>query len=144
MVSLADKYAIDTLLSLSVTEYSDRLRNSDMLELIGPIHDVFTLTPSNVREIRDTAIKHARISLPQCLGNDSVRRAYDDIASTTPEFRTELLDSYMDALMMGTCWNCGRCEALQSVQGRCLKCLVDGVASAGRQAPARDQPDQSG
>ncbi|OAQ58766.2 hypothetical protein VFPPC_16956 [Pochonia chlamydosporia 170] len=123
MVSLADRYAIDALVSLSATKYSDRLRKSDMLEFLGSIHDVYTLTPSHVRDLRVEAVRHARINLPQHLGNASVRRAYEDIASTTPEFIKELLDSYMETAMIGRCWNCGRCQALEAVQSRCLTCV---------------------
>jgi len=120
--ALADKYVVDVLQSLSVAKFSDRLRDSEIFEFLESIPGVYTLTPGVVRGLRDEAIKHARINLPQYLGNASVRQAYEDIASMTPEFIKELLESYMETPMIGKCWNCGRCQALQAVQSRCLRC----------------------
>lgn len=120
MFALADKYAVDALLSLSAAKYSDRLRDSEILEFLGSIPDVYTLTPSLVRELRDEAIKYTRINLPQYLGNTSVRQSYKGIAITTPEFVKKLLDSYIETPMIGKCWNCGCYQALQAVQSCCL------------------------
>jgi hypothetical protein len=122
MFALADKYAVDVLLSLSAAKYSDRLIDSEILEFLGSIPDVYTLTPSLARGLRDQAIKHARINLPQYLGNTSIRQAYEGIASTTPEFIKELLDSYMKTPTIGKCWDCGRYQALQVMQSCCLQC----------------------
>ncbi|KNB16874.1 hypothetical protein FOXG_14898 [Fusarium oxysporum f. sp. lycopersici 4287] len=76
----SNKYAVDILLSLSAAKYLDGLRNSEIVEFLGSIPAVYELTPSYVRNLRDEAIKHARINLPQGLGNPSVRQIYEGIA----------------------------------------------------------------
>jgi hypothetical protein len=125
MFSLADKYAVDSLISLSAAKYLDRLRDSEIVEFLGSIPAVYELTPSYVRDLRDEAIKYARINLPQGLGSKPVRQIYEGIAGTTPEFIKELLDSYMETPMIGKCWDCGSYQALQGVQSRCLQCGHD-------------------
>ncbi|KAJ9412314.1 hypothetical protein FOXG_15094 [Fusarium oxysporum f. sp. lycopersici 4287] len=125
MFSLADKYAVDSLISLSAAKYLDRLRDSEIVEFLGSIPAAYELTPSYVRDLRDEAIKYARINLPQGLGSKPVRQIYEGIAGTTPEFIKELLDSYMETPMIGKCWDCGRYQALQGVQSRCLQCGHD-------------------
>lgn len=125
MFSLADKYAVDILMLLSAAKYLDRLRNSEIVEFLGSIPAVYELTPSYVRDLRNEAIKYARINLPQGLGSTAVRQIYEGIAGTTPEFIKELLDSYMETPMIGKCWDCGSYQALQGVQSRCLQCGHD-------------------
>ncbi|KAH7202890.1 uncharacterized protein BKA55DRAFT_587578 [Fusarium redolens] len=107
MFPLADKYAVDILISLSAAKYLDRLRNSEIVEFLGSI-------PA-----------YARINLLQGLGNTPARQIYEGIVGTTPEFIKELLDSYMETPMIGKCWDCGSYRALQGVQSRCLQCGHD-------------------
>ncbi|CAI6099692.1 unnamed protein product [Clonostachys chloroleuca] len=80
MFSLADKYAVDILMLLSAAKYLDRLRNSEIVEFLGSIPAVYELTPSYVRDLRNEAIKYARINLPQGLGSTAVRQIYEGIA----------------------------------------------------------------
>lgn len=120
--ALADKYAVDSLMHLSAAKYSNRLKHSTILDFLQSIPDVYALTPAAVRALRNEAVQHARMNLARSLVDPSVKRAYEDVASITPDFVKELLDSYMDAPVIGKCWACGPCQALEAVQSRCLQC----------------------
>jgi len=123
--ALADKYHVDALLLLSVAHYSNRLQDADIIEFLDSVPDVYQLTPDSIRQLRDKAVKYARFNLAKHIVYASVKRAYDNVANTTPDFIKDLLDLYMEAPLVGKCWNCGPCQALETVQSRCLQCGKD-------------------
>lgn len=57
MFALADMYQVDRLQSLTVSRYGKEVdRGAKMRDLLNSITDVYQLTPSSVRALRDKAV----------------------------------------------------------------------------------------
>jgi hypothetical protein len=107
MFALADKYDIEGLCLLSSEKFLSRFRSSpSALELLESIPDVYTLTPSSVRTLRDKATLCARTNFKKYLRDQSVREAYEKIATEYPEFIKDVLDLYIQAPLFAECETC--------------------------------------
>lgn len=153
MFALADMYQVDHLQTLAVNKYGKAVdRTSSFQDLLDSIPDVYQLTPSSVRALRDKAIIAFRAELeraprsgdwpfetssPDQSGQhskgaaDALIAAYDEVAAETPEFLKDLLNSYIRAPLLGQCSHCGkeRPRPAEALQMKCLKCGKGGASS---------------
>ncbi|KAK4033062.1 hypothetical protein C8A01DRAFT_50278 [Parachaetomium inaequale] len=127
MFTLADIYQLDCLQSLAVTKYGKALeKKPSTKDLLDSISDVYQLTPPSVRALRDRAVVALRVQLeqkrrlrqpafadPKPSGDksggptDTLMAAYDEVATESPKFLKDLLNSYIRSPLLGQCHNCG-------------------------------------
>ncbi|KAL1969767.1 hypothetical protein VTN77DRAFT_7276 [Rasamsonia byssochlamydoides] len=123
MFVLADKYDIEGLRVLSSEKYSNRLMSPcSALEFLESVPDVYTLTAPSVRVLRDEVTHFARVNLENYIQDQSVREVYEKIATEVPHFVKDVLDSFITAPFIGTCFNCGPRTSMKVLQARCRKC----------------------
>ena len=145
MFALAEMYQIDPLQSLAVTKYGKELeRGASMQDLLGSIPDVYQLTPSSVRPLRDRAVMAVRTgvrkptrSLYETLRDHSgdeatantVLKNYDVMAVESPEFLKDLLSSYIRNPLLGHCSHCAGAQPqpVEPLQMKCLNCGKGGA-----------------
>lgn len=150
MFALADMYDVDRLQSLAATKYSKELeKNPNIEDLLDSVSDVYRLTPTSVRTLRDKAIVAVRVQLGRTRrlrqpnffadpepsrdesggATDTLMAAWDEIATEFPEFLKDLLGSYIRTPLLGQCRNCGP-EQLQPAEALQMKCLTCGKGGA--------------
>ncbi|GAB1320967.1 BTB domain-containing protein [Madurella fahalii] len=144
MFALADMYQVDHLQSLAVSKYGKELGwGAKIQDILDSIPDVYQLTPSSVRALRDRAVVALRAELgkPTRLrfersgdqGDkttaDTLLEAYDEIAAESPEFLKDLLSSYIRAPLLGRCSHCAG-EQPQPAEPLQIKCLTCGKGGA--------------
>jgi hypothetical protein len=123
MFALADKYDIQGLRVLSTTKYSCRLKRfSTSIEFLESVPDVYSLTATPVRSLRDEASHFARLNLRRFLRDQSFRQVYEEVAIEVPEFLIDVLDLYINTPAIGRCYNCGPNQAMEVLEARCLRC----------------------
>ncbi|KAK4148497.1 hypothetical protein C8A00DRAFT_47652 [Chaetomidium leptoderma] len=152
MFALADMYQVDHLQSLAATKYGKALEEQpNTEELLNSISDVYQLTPASVRALRDKAVVAFRVQLgrtrwfhqPSFFADpepsakesggaiDTLRAAYDEVATESPEFLKDLLSSYIRNPLLGQCGNCycrpGQLQPLEALQLKCLTCSKGGA-----------------
>ena len=122
LFALGDKYIIPELCELAVDKYIYRtIHHFEPFDYLDSIPDVFfSALKSNVG-LREVAICTWRI-LVLHLRDPAVRVKYDLIAAQVPEFAKRVLDTYIDAPILGDCENCGHGRPMRVVQVKCQKC----------------------
>ncbi|XEV01520.1 hypothetical protein FSHL1_006807 [Fusarium sambucinum] len=129
MFALAHTYDINGLEVLSAKKYSRRLsQDQDVYSLFATIPDIYNLTPSSSRGLRDEVLSFARQKLPILLTNSSTKEAFDQLTDKSPEFIKELLDTFLRNPIMGTCYHCNdKLVPVEALQCRCMKCGKGGA-----------------
>ncbi len=149
MFALAHMYQVDDLESLAVAKYRNALGNQLVAidDLLNSIPDVYELTPPSVRALRDQVILAVRTRLlsgtrpPSGFMNgpsgseapagaaDTLMVAYDELATSSPDFLRDLLDSFIRSPILATCRNCApeHLQPAEVLQAKCLKCGKGGA-----------------
>ncbi|KAI9780997.1 MAG: hypothetical protein M1839_006436 [Geoglossum umbratile] len=96
MFALGDRYDIPGLRDVAFKKYSSRCAVPGIsLELLESIYDVYSRTPSSIRQLRDTVCILVPKNLPKMLDNKVVAAAYEKIFTEVPEFTRDLLRIYL-------------------------------------------------
>lgn len=133
MFALADMYDLEGLQKLAAAKYGSVMATKASLQdLLASVPDVYQLTPSFVRDLRDRVVTAVRVKLGTKLGDneeetDSLMEAYDDIADASPEFLKDLLRSYIRVPLLGKCYNCNLKDYVKDWEQHCLVCGVEGA-----------------
>jgi hypothetical protein len=123
LFTLGDKYCIPELCDTAAAKYSKRVSNRfDPLEYLDSIPDVFFSPLSHNRDLKELAIRFSRDNLVSRLEDASIRSKYDLIANQVPGFVKEVLDTYLEAPLLGDCENCGYRRPMLPLQARCRNC----------------------
>ena len=123
LFALGDKYCIPELCDIATEKFSARLKTEcDPLDYLDSISDVFFSPLSHNDRLKKLVVLYSRNNLRDQLQHASVRAKYNSIAAETPDFVKELLDTYLDAPLLGDCANCGRAKPMSALQVRCQKC----------------------
>ena len=153
MFALADMYQVEGLRNLAVTKYGEELNQGPSIkDILDSIPDVYQLTPSSVRTLRDKAVLALRLQLERgkrprqpSAGNaapsgnemggagEAFMEAYSELATESPEFLKDLLSSYIRNPLLGHCPHCGGSGQLRptgALQMKCLACGKGGARSA--------------
>lgn len=152
MFALAEMYQVDGLRTLAVTKYGEATvgaKSPSIQELLDSIPDIYQLTPSSVRLLRDKVVVTLRAELGRATrrqqvsvsnhteagdqsggGVDTLMAVYDKIAAESPEFLKDLLSSYIRMPSLGRCSHCGsqRPQPTEPIQLRCLTCGKGGAS----------------
>ena len=145
MFALADMYQVDRLQSMAVAKYGKELeRGASMQDVLDSIPDVYQLTPSTVRALRDRAIIAVRTGVRKPtqrlfetsgdqsrneVAADTLLGNWDGIVAESPDFLKDLLSSYLRTPLLGRCSNCVG-EQSQPVEPLQMKCLTCGKGGA--------------
>ncbi|KAG8673975.1 hypothetical protein FPOAC2_07405 [Fusarium poae] len=129
MFALAHEYDINGLEALSAKKYSRILRqNQDVYSFFSSIPDIYNLTPSSSRGLRDQVLSFARGKLPKLLTDSTTKEAFDQLTDENPEFTRELLDTFLQNSSMGICYNCSdNLVPVEVLQCRCKQCGKGGA-----------------
>lgn len=122
---LADKYLIEGLQALSAANYAKELgREPNVCNFIRSLPDVYTLTPDSSRGLRDEALEFARETLAVSLASPETKDSYEKLAADDPGFIKDLLDSFLQQPLKGSCSDCGRANLVpvEAIRCRCKKC----------------------
>lgn len=123
LFALADKYNIRQLCDLAAERYISRLKSSsDPLEYLESIPDVYFSTHPPKSSLREVVLRFARDNLEQLLTKQTIREKYDRIAVEVPSFVKDVLDAFIEAPLLGDCFNCGYRQPMLALQARCRKC----------------------
>lgn len=123
MFALADKYQIDDLQTLSVSKYTKAIKeHSDLHTFFETIPDVYLMTPDTARGLRDAALSFSRYHLGTSLHIPEIRKAFDQVSVDVPDFARELLNSFLETPILGTCSSCGPHQPMEILQCRCKTC----------------------
>ncbi|KAH7243996.1 hypothetical protein MRS44_016942 [Fusarium solani] len=130
MFAMGEKYRMEGLQCLSVANYANALsRKPNICNFIRSLPDVYTLTPDFSRGLRDKALEFARENLPASLASTESKDTYDKIAADAPEFIKDLLDSFLEEPLVGSCSGCGRGKLVpvEAKQCKCKRCGKGGA-----------------
>ncbi|KAL2149708.1 hypothetical protein VTH82DRAFT_8360 [Thermothelomyces myriococcoides] len=145
MFALAHMYQVDHLQALAASKYGKEWeKTKNFQHLLDSIPDVYQLTPSSVRALRDKVIVALRAWLgrtrrPSWYGEpsegetpgaaDALMAAYDDIAAEYPEFLKDLFNSFVRGPILAACHNCGTepPQPAEVLQAKCLTCGKGGA-----------------
>ncbi|KAK2054935.1 hypothetical protein LY76DRAFT_596505 [Colletotrichum caudatum] len=121
LFALAEKYQVDDLQSLSAGRYERMLENGFGVNgFLASLRDVYLLTPSSVRRLRDSAIRFSRKHMEIIIKKR--KDEFDVITMSLTEFAKDLLSSYTEAPVLGNCYQCGNYKKMECLQLRCLQC----------------------
>lgn len=121
--ALGDKYCVTDLCDASAAKYLKRIEDQfDPLEFLDSIPDVFYSPFNYDGALRELVLRFSRDNLEALRRNTNVRAKYDSVAAQAPEFVKEMLDTYLDAPLLGYCENCGCRRPMLPLQARCGKC----------------------
>ena len=125
--NLADKYDVPTLMGLAEKKFKATLDRWPMAEeYLSVVRDVYTIpTPSNA--LRAIAVDYARVNfrdIMQSIDIDILRSTLQD----EPEFAFDVLQSFVNAPMLGRCSWCGPNQKAEACQARCTKCGKGGIS----------------
>jgi speckle-type POZ protein len=128
MFAMADEYLIDGLQIVSANKYWTTLANErNLFTFFASISNIYTLTPSHNRTLRDKAIQFVREKLPTEISSPEVKEAYEKVSKAIPEFTQDLVNSFLKAPLLGACSSCGNGVDIEVLQCRCLKCGKGGA-----------------
>jgi speckle-type POZ protein len=125
--NLADKYDVPTLMGLAEQKFKATLNSWPLAgDYLSAVRDVYTIpTPSNA--LRTITIDYARTNFRNIMESPDL-----DILRTTlldePEFAFDVLQSFVNAPMMGRCSSCGPNQKAKACQARCTKCGKGGIS----------------
>lgn len=106
--TLADKYLITGLLSLSAVEFKQAARRlTDDCTLLKSIAEIYSLKSESSRILRDITIEAVRERIAFSPQDSVTERLLDDITDEVPEFTKELLKSFRHQPNLGRCNQCG-------------------------------------
>lgn len=132
MFALADQYEIPRLGVLAAKKYSDTCTKSwSAQEFFQSLKDIYTTTPSAVRQLRETACTEIQGHLPEILEDDEVADQYEQVLDEIPEFVKDLLGRYIGECLHGHCLNYGPSQPMEVLQVRCKTC---GRGDSGRKS----------
>jgi hypothetical protein len=123
MFALAEIYDVEGLRLLSLEKYQCRLEgHASAQEFLESLPDVYTLTPSSVKPLREIVTRYARINLAKYTQDQSAWEVFKEISVGVPEFVRDMLDIYIQSPLIGKCDKCGPYSPMQPLQGRCRQC----------------------
>ena len=123
MFALADKYDIPRLSALAHAKYQLRLQNSwDPAEFLQSVPDVYEMTPTSIRLLRDEVAKCARVKLEKALKSADMEPIYEDVVENVPGFTRDVLRLHIRAPLQGDCVSCGPEQPMRALQARCARC----------------------
>ncbi|PVH98932.1 hypothetical protein DM02DRAFT_530236, partial [Periconia macrospinosa] len=123
MFALADQYDIPDLATVAAEKYSSECSASWVpADFLASIPDIYESTPACSRKLRDLACLSIRRHLPRLLEDESIAGLYRDTLVNNPDFARDLLASYVDNPLCGSCATCGPDQPMEALQTRCKKC----------------------
>lgn len=126
MYALGDKYDVPGLCKLASAKYRGWLEvgwlPKDFLQTIGRIYE--TASDSN-RELRDAVVDHVKLNIDKLRSDQEDKSSLTLMTQKIPEFALDLLQSYFDNTIRGTCKECGDLDTFDLSKLKCRNCEND-------------------
>ena len=120
LFALADRYSISALCDVAADKYMSRFKHHfDPLEYLQSIPDIYFSTTLCNRKLREYILKFSRDNLQSLLHERPIREKYNSVAAQVPSLVKNMLDTYIDAPVLGSCLNCGNRKPMLPLQVRC-------------------------
>lgn len=104
MFALADQYLITGLGKFSDTEYFRSIFQTGSIPRIAllTVPEIYSSTPASARGLRERVAALSTAFLPDSLAKEDVKKLYEDVAASTPEFVKDFLDDFLLISTRGT------------------------------------------
>jgi hypothetical protein len=127
--AIAAKYNIATLGALAVRKFTEGLNKLSNLDVFfSSIIDVYSLTPPQNRDLRDSVTVAASMELKMMLKEPRVKARLGEITALVPDFNLDLLQMLLDenaemnAKKNHLCGVCGPFKEPYEVEVECRGC----------------------
>jgi hypothetical protein len=130
--SLADKYLIDGLRTLSWTKFEEAVRHEqNTCIFLQSVPEIYALQSTLSGILRNIMIESVRERTAWPPLKADVKQSLDGIIDENHEFARDLLKSYSLRPILGHCFNCGnhKIVPISPLQCRCEKCGKGGAST---------------
>ena len=129
MYSLADKYCIDSLMTMAAEKYRKAIqRKPSVDDYILSIPAVYT-PPATRGGLRQIVVESVKTILNKSVEKDGVWPHLGLIMSEAPEFGCDILEKYVIAPITGYCQGCGSNQHAEVLQAKCKRCSRGGISN---------------